>query len=309
MGPQSPIPQATPPQATSPQATSPQASASRPRRGARQQAGWGFDVNEAVPTPAEAVQQIRDQALRDDAVWGANWRQNNMVAGIANRIKVPRGQEVDPAFQMTRDDLVGWEDYTDRLTQARSLGELNAIKRKINQELQDREVIRRNPGASMIAGTVASVADLPTLVGGGVGALGKAASTGVNFARGLAASGATSAATEGIMHDVQETRTVEESAANIMLDTVTGGTASAIRGGGKIAGEAYPETAMKAGQSRRITTVDDVAENVGKEVQNQIGQQGVKQVVTGGYSMAANPGYGRPTRHKRNTRGRRGPNT
>ncbi|MBW9430746.1 hypothetical protein FHC77_08310 [Atlantibacter hermannii] len=148
-------------------------------------------------------------------------------------------------------DLKGYEDYADSFIDAGSPDETRAIKQRIDQQMQDRQYFSETGGAGTISSLAMGLIDPINLAAmfvpaGAVVRGGEVAATAGRFALANAVGGV---ASEAALSATQETRTLEESAANVAVDAMVGG----ILGAG---------TQLLAGVGRRAAVSEAVASNL-----------------------------------------------
>ncbi|NTW50816.1 MAG: hypothetical protein HGB19_14015, partial [Chlorobiales bacterium] len=170
--------------------------------------------------------------------WEASARQNPTFAMISAAQK--------GSFSYDREeydvwgDLDGYEGYAMRFVTVENRNDADIIKRRIDEELKDREVLARSGPFGVVAALATGILDPINFIP--IGGAATTARVGNNVLKGagrvaLAGAGA-GLLSESILHGVQETRTLEESAYNIagaaLLSGLLGG-AAAMLGGKKIA--------------------------------------------------------------------------
>jgi len=168
-------------------------------------------------TQDQQVQRSRDAAFRLD---------NSLGSFIAS---APFSQfdKVDGynPFDNNAADLTGYEDYADSFIDAGSSEETMAIKHRIDKQLQDKDFLNESGGAGTIASMAMGVIDPINLAAmfvpaGAVVRGGDIAATAGRFALANAAGGV---ASEVALGATQDTRTIGESAANVIVDAMVGG--------------------------------------------------------------------------------------
>lgn len=122
-------------------------------------------------------------------------------------------------------DLKGYEDYADSFIDSGSPDETRAIKQRIDQLMQDRQYLSEIGGAGTISSLAMGLIDPINLasmfvLAGAVVRGGKVAATAGRFALANAVGGI---ASEAALSATQETRTLDESAANVAVDAMVGG--------------------------------------------------------------------------------------
>jgi hypothetical protein len=166
------------------------------------------------------------------ALWGAAFRTENVVSSIMSREPGLLDNEIDDEFNpITDENLAGYENYSDRFYNVFNERQNAALKRQIDREQSDRDIIARSGiagfGAAMAAGTLDPTVLIP--VGGTI----KKGDSLLRVGRNMAYAGAAGAMVSEIaLHASQETRTAEETGFAIAGGAVLGG----ILGTGAVAG-------------------------------------------------------------------------
>lgn len=163
---------------------------------------------------------------------GAAFRQDNTIVNLARRLfdeQHPIQEGHNPLDLLGRESKYA-EFYLDRFTGSRSAFETNDIRRRIDQEEEDRKLLDAAGGDGVALSIAASIADPLIFLPAGEIAVGLRAgrAAGQSAVRVGGAAGLQTAAQEGILQATQETRTAAESAINIGAATLLGG----IIGGG-----------------------------------------------------------------------------
>lgn len=182
---------------------------------------------------------------------GAAFRHDNTLAAWASA-EDRRAGDWDYAYKPW-DEIKGtaYEPYWPRFTDARNSRHADAIRRQIDNETDDRNTLDALPWyqrvpAEILAGTL----DLPSLMPGG--AFVRGVKGGYSVARSAlnvgVAAGAASGVQEAMLHNIQKTRTVTESAMNIGGAVLLGGALGA--GGARL---------LSAAEWRAATDVIDSA--------------------------------------------------
>ena len=145
----------------------------------------------------------------------------------------------DPTFD-PRDHLQpGEELIASQFAGMRSQAEMQALRDKIDREEEWRRMMGEGPLPELLASTISVLADPTTYLGLGMGV----ATRGVTVARAAARIGgvvaAETAAAEAALQAMQETRTIEESIAAVLLGGAFGATAGGV--GKALAGRAARE--------------------------------------------------------------------
>jgi hypothetical protein len=163
--------------------------------------------------------------------WGAAFRRDNEIAALAASEGAWIGNDPEPGFNPW-DKIKGTPDEANfaRLAEARNEQKLNAIRADIARENEDRKLTDSQPWwMGMITGGAASILSPTTLIPGG--AFVKGAKGGISLvkpgwgrvavesaktgARMSGAAGVSTGLQEVALHNIQETRTLEDSAWNI----------------------------------------------------------------------------------------------
>lgn len=170
-------------------------------------------------------------------VFGAAFRMENTAVSLINSqttgINTPF-QNIDRSFDPF-EDIEGFEQFADEFTFANSQQDVEAVKRQITREQQDRQILQESGAlgfvASLSAGRVDPINFIPV---GGVAY--KTYRSGGSILQGAVATGIAgtlgATAAETALHHSQTTRTFGESAVNIsgaaLLSGLLGGAASKI---------------------------------------------------------------------------------
>lgn len=157
-----------------------------------------------------------------DAVWGAAFRLENVVGSMLSKEKTDFGEWEEGFNPLDPEHLEGYEQFADRFIDARTPTRMEQIKRQIDRELRDRDIIHRSGwdgiGAMLVAGTVDPTILIPY---GGTAKKGESLlKIGGRFAF---AGGAGATTSEIILQNTQELRTDTETALNITGGTLLGG--------------------------------------------------------------------------------------
>ncbi|HID9280209.1 TPA: hypothetical protein ACXIZC_002785 [Serratia marcescens] len=194
-------------------------------------------------TDNQQVQRGRDAAFRMD----------NSLGSFIATAPFSQFDKVDGYNPFDNDaaDLKGYEDYADSFIDAGSPDETRAIKQRIDQQMQDRQYLSETGGAGTISSLAMGLIDPINLASmfvpaGAVVRGGDVAATAGRFALANAVGGA---ASEAALSATQETRTLEESAANVAVDAMVGG----ILGSG---------AQLLAGAGQRAAVSEAVASNL-----------------------------------------------
>ena len=180
----------------------------------------GFTV-----TPGAA--DLQDNAERPSWNWGAAFRRNNEVAAWLSSESAWTDDRPEPGFNPW-DKIKGteyesrWENFAGVRNEAR----LEAVKRDINRENEDRKLLDSQPWwMGLLTEGAASVLSPTTLLPGGTFV--KGAQGGIAVVRGAASVGAAAAAgtavQEGMLQGIEQTRTASESAMAIGASAFIGG--------------------------------------------------------------------------------------
>lgn len=168
-------------------------------------------------TDNQQVQRGRDAAFRLD----------NSLGSFIATAPFSQFDKVDGynPFDNNAADLKGYEDFADSFIDAGSPDETRAIKNRIDQQMQDRQYLSDTGGAGTISSLAMGLIDPINLASmfvpaGAVVRGGEVAATAGKFALANAVGGI---ASEAALSGTQETRTLEESAANVVVDAMVGG--------------------------------------------------------------------------------------
>ncbi|MEG7328526.1 hypothetical protein [Serratia marcescens] len=194
-------------------------------------------------TDNQQVQRGRDAAFRLD----------NSLGSFIATAPFSQFDKVDGynPFDNNAADLKGYEDYADSFIDAGSPDETRAIKNRIDQQMQDRQYLSDTGGAGTISSLAMGLIDPINLASmfvpaGAVVRGGEVAATAGKFALANAVGGI---ASEAALSTTQETRTLEESTANVAVDAMVGG----ILGAG---------AQLLAGAGQRAAVSEAVASNL-----------------------------------------------
>lgn len=183
-----------------------------------------------VPPPS--AEEDRPDRLE---TWGAAFRLEGIVGSLLaaedRERSITRSADYDAL-----NDIAGYEGFAERFIYSTSPEETARVRRQIDRELADRDVVDRAGAEGVVASIAAGVLDPVNLLPVG-GATYRSARTGEAIARGVgraAFAGATSEAlAQSILMASQETRTPEEAAFNIGGSTLLAG---ALGGGAALLG-------------------------------------------------------------------------
>ncbi|QDL30770.1 hypothetical protein [Serratia liquefaciens] len=208
-------------------------------------------------TDNQQVQRGRDAAFRLD----------NSLGSFIATAPFSQFDKVDGynPFDNNAADLKGYEDYADSFIDAGSPDETRAIMNRIDQQMQDRQYLSDTGGAGTISSLAMGLIDPINLASmfvpaGAVVRGGEVAATAGKFALANAVGGI---ASEAALSTTQETRTLEESAANVAVDAMVGG----ILGAG---------AQLLAGAGQRAAVSEAVASNLrGNDSPQSIGAEQV----------------------------------
>ncbi|NTU49612.1 MAG: hypothetical protein HGA87_01720 [Desulfobulbaceae bacterium] len=198
---------------------------SEPRPADMPAQGVAFDWNNPVDSAFRMVDAL-------GSTWEAAARQNPTIAALnaMNQGMVTGSQE--EGYDIWG-DLDGYEGYAKRFIGIESRNDANIIKRRIDQELQDRETLSRSGAMGVAASLATGILDPINFIP--VGGAATTARVGNNILRNagrVALAGASAGAiSEAVLQNVQETRTWEEGAYNIAGATLLSGLLGAAIGG------------------------------------------------------------------------------
>jgi hypothetical protein len=206
-------------------------------------------------TPGKADVDHGSDAPDWGKTFGAAFRQDNTVGAFLSAESISGAE--DPAFNPW-DQIKGtkYEPLFKNFTDIRNAQAMDARKRQIDMELEDRKTLESaNWYKSLPAQMVAGVVDLPTLIPGG--AFVRGAKGGFSVAKTAAsvgaAAGVSSAVQEGVLQSIEETRPVAESLVNVGASVMLGGLLGA--GGAKLLSGAEWTAAV----AKMDAVLDDVA--------------------------------------------------
>lgn len=168
-------------------------------------------------TDNQQVQRGRDAAFRLD----------NSLGSFIATAPFSQFDKVDGYNPFDNDaaDIKGYEDYADSFIDVGSPDETRAIKSRIDRQMQDRQYLAETGGAGTISSLAMGLIDPINLASmfvpaGAIVRGGEVAATAGRFALANAVGGV---ASEAALSATQETRTLEESAANVAVDAMVGG--------------------------------------------------------------------------------------
>ncbi|WP_199637002.1 hypothetical protein JEM67_20830 [Serratia sp. PAMC26656] len=168
-------------------------------------------------TDNQQVQRGRDAAFRLD----------NSLGSFIATAPFSQFDKVDGYNPFDNDaaDLKGYEDYADSFIDSGSSDETRAIKGRIDQQMQDRQYLADTGGAGIISSMAMGLIDPINVASvfvplGAVQRGGSAISTAARFAAANAGAGI---ASEFSLNETQETRTLGQSAMNVVVDAMVGG--------------------------------------------------------------------------------------
>ena len=194
-------------------------------------------------TDNQQVQRGRDAAFRID----------NSLGSFIATAPFSQFDKVDGYNPFDNDaaDLKGYEDYADSFIDSGSPDETRAIKQRIDQQMQDRQYLSETGGAGTISSLAMGLIDPINLASmfvpaGAVVRGGEVAATAGRFALANAVGGI---ASEAALSATQETRTLEESAANVAVDAMVGGILGA---GAQLLASAGQRTAVSQAVSSNL---------------------------------------------------------
>lgn len=204
-----------------------------------------------IPTQQTDNSQIESESPGTVEVVRAAFEQENTLANFAAN-GFGLGDEFKPIkdYNPYDNDVRGYEMYADSFIDSRSPEQTNAIKTQIDEEERRRDLLS-NGGATAVVSTIAAGLTDPIywpLMAVGVGQARVVASTGQAFAKAAAFSAISEVPAEIVKGELQETRTLEESAFNVGGAAILGGLLGV--GVNKLAGAA-PEAGVDASSLTR----------------------------------------------------------
>lgn len=184
---------------------------------------YGDNVSPSWYDPINPLDDRRQtKELRDAA-----FRIDNSVGSLIATAPFNQFEDVD-GYNPFEDELTisGYEDYADAFIHSNSPQETAAIKQRIDRERNDKQMLADAGGAGVVSSIAMGVIDpinvaAMMIPGGAIVKGGSVATTAGKFALANTAGGV---ASEMALHSTQETRTLTESAINITLDAMIGGT-------------------------------------------------------------------------------------
>ncbi|WP_368913517.1 hypothetical protein [Mixta calida] len=199
----------------------------------------GFDVphqpgvNPAPPKP-------------EPCVWGAAFRQNNMLAGLFRPSAQFEPQEGYNPYA-DKNELAGYEQWAVEFADSRSPEETAWLKQQIDDENDDRRVLAEAGAAGTLASIAAGAVDpvtvasmfIPGAQGGALARIGSSVAIGA----------AGTALSEVVLNNQQLTRTAEESASHVVAGALLSGV---FAGAGAVL-----SPAVKAAATREVSAALD----------------------------------------------------
>ncbi|HDU8677058.1 TPA: hypothetical protein RG705_000947 [Proteus mirabilis] len=184
---------------------------------------YGDNVSPSWYDPINPLDDRRQtKELRDAA-----FRIDNSVGSLIATAPFNQFEDVE-GYNPFEDELTlsGYEDYADAFIYSNSPQETAAIKQRIDRERNDKQMLADAGGAGVVSSIAMGVIDpinvaAMMIPGGAIVKGGSVATTAGKFALANIAGGV---ASEMALHSTQETRTLTESAINITLDAMIGGT-------------------------------------------------------------------------------------
>ncbi|UXA32818.1 hypothetical protein KZA80_10755 [Proteus terrae] len=184
---------------------------------------YGDNVSPSWYDPINPLDDRRQtKELRDAA-----FRIDNSVGSLIATAPFNQFEDVD-GYNPFEDELTlsGYEDYADAFIHSNSPQETAAIKQRIDREKNDRQQLMDSGGAGIVSSIAMGVIDpinvAAMMIPGG--AIVKGGSVGATAGKLALANTAGGVASEMALHSTQETRTLTESAINVTLDAMIGGT-------------------------------------------------------------------------------------
>ncbi len=184
---------------------------------------YGDNVSPSWYDPINPLDDRRQtKELRDAA-----FRIDNSVGSLIATAPFNQFEDVD-GYNPFEDELTlsGYEDYADAFIHSNSPQETSAIKQRIDREKNDRQQLMDSGGAGIVSSIAMGVIDpinvAAMMIPGG--AIVKGGSVGATAGKFALANTAGGVASEMALHSTQETRTLTESAINVTLDAMIGGT-------------------------------------------------------------------------------------
>lgn len=257
------------------QSSTPETPAGREDRPGEQRSGGAASLGRLNIAPGEIVEPVSGQVrpavrlVTTAEQVAASFDLDNFVTAVSNRLAEPSPPDADPLFDAREHLKPGEELIAAEFNDARSLGEMNLIRQRIERENNARELLATGPLNEFLATSIAVAAD-PTSYIPLVGLVGKGRTASRLAKLGLAGA-AEAAISEAALQSVQETRTLSESLTAVLLGagfTAGIGAAGAALGRGAdraiedfmtIAAREFPEEAAPVG---------------GPKLPDQIGAQG-----------------------------------
>lgn len=162
-------------------------------------------------------------------VMGAALRQENLAVSMYHRFQEPTIAAAVPGYNSIK-DIAGYENYAERFYLSDSPMQTTLIKRRIDQELKDKDVIARAGGWGFAASIAAGLIDPVTLASMAIPVAAPVAwgSRAARIGMGVAAQATLDAGEEIALHANQETRTMGESILRIGAGALLTGAFGAI---------------------------------------------------------------------------------
>lgn len=167
---------------------------------------------------------VKDSSFSE--LWGVAWDTETITGSLTSAFNAGNGIEYEevPEYSVF-DDIVGYEDYTISFQDVRSPEHASAIKEKIDREIENRQLLMNAGGKGLAASVLAQFLD-PI----GIGLMfvpGGQAVKGAKFAKTVGmfagAGMVASFATEAVLLNTQEIRTLKEAAIDITATTFLSG--------------------------------------------------------------------------------------
>ena len=190
-----------------------------------------------APSATQIADENRSQPeVTFSETFGAAMRSFNTISNVADlATRTSTTGDIDPDFDsLTEENLQGYEEYADRFIDITNQEDSQIIKERIDKERQDIDTLRNSSGFSLVAASLAAGA-LDPLVLIPVAKITATASRAGKLAQGFATGSAFGAGAgtlrEGLLQTTKETRTKEDAALGIAIETAVGGIFGAAIGG------------------------------------------------------------------------------
>lgn len=181
------------------------------------------EFNRFLPSDPERVKKDGPGTL--DVVQAAFETENTFVNFAANGFELDKQFEPQADYNPFDEDVKGFELYSDSFIESRSPEQSQAIKNQLNREI-DNQMTLQDGGATAVVSTIAAGITDPIywpLMMAGVGQARLASTTGQAFTKAFGAGALAEVPAEIVKSQLQESRTIGQSAFNVGASAVLGG--------------------------------------------------------------------------------------